>query len=306
MLILRGDFINNSFFETYSISEQSRIEIDELVVKTPVVRHAHNYLELAYIKQGWTKHTRNNDTQKLTAGDYMILDYGEIHSYDIISNDLVVINCLFKPEVIDSAMMHCRSFPEMLNNYMINIGYLSDAQTKNSIFQDTQNEILTLLMKMKKEYDAKKTGYIQVIRAALIEIIIKTMRQAENHAMAGIANYGKDILEIICLVSQNSNADISLSEIARHQNVCVSNLSRKFKATTGNHFSEFLQQKRIEQACRLLINTKDKISEVAEKSGYNDVNFFHAVFKRVTGKTPAQYRKNFFGAAPKITPAGHP
>ena len=293
MLILRGDFINNSFFEAYSISEQSRIEIDELVVKTPVVRHAHNYLELAYIKQGWTKHTRNNDTQKLTAGDYMILDYGEIHSYDIISNDLVVINCLFKPEVIDSAMTHCRSFPEMLNNYMINIGYLSDAQTKNSIFQDTQNEILTLLMKMKKEYDAKKTGYIQVIRAALIEIIIKTMRQAENHAMAGIANYGKDILEIIFLVSQNPNADISLSEIARRQNVCVSNLSRKFKATTGNHFSEFLQQKRIEQACRLLINTKDNVSEVAEKSGYNDVNFFHTVFKRVTGKTPAQYRKNF-------------
>ena len=92
MLILRGDFINNSFFETYSISEQSRIEIDELTVKVPVVRHAHNYLELAYIKQGWAKHTRNNDTQKLIAGDYMILDYGEIHSYDIISDDLVVVN----------------------------------------------------------------------------------------------------------------------------------------------------------------------------------------------------------------------
>lgn len=38
MLILRGDFINNSFFETYSISEQSKIEIDELAVKVPVVR----------------------------------------------------------------------------------------------------------------------------------------------------------------------------------------------------------------------------------------------------------------------------
>ena len=47
-----------------------------------------------------------------------------------------------------------------------------------------------------------------MIRAALIEIIIKTMRQAENNALAGIANYGKDILEIIFLVSQNPNADI--------------------------------------------------------------------------------------------------
>lgn len=293
MLILWGDFISNSFFETYSISEQSKIEIGELAVKTPVIRHAHNFLELAYIKQGWTKHTRNNDTKKLTAGNYMILDYGETHSYDIISDDLIVMNCLFKPEVIDSTMTHCRSFPEMLNNYMINIGYLSGAQTKNCIFRDTQNEILTLLTKMKTEYDAKKTGYIQVIRAALIEIIIKTMRQAENNAIAGIANYGKDILDIIFLVNQSPNADITLSEIARRQNVCVSNLSRKFKATTGNHFSEFLQQKRIEQACRLLINTKDNISEIAEKSGYNDVNFFHTVFKRVMGKTPAQYRKNF-------------
>lgn len=293
MLILGCDFINSSFFETYSIAEQSKMEIIELAVKAPVVRHAHNYLELAYIKQGWTKHTRNNDTQKLTAGNYMILDYGEVHSYDVISDDLIVINCLFKPEIIDNAMIHCRSFPEMLNNYMINIGYLSSTPMNNSIFQDHQDEILSLLMKIQQEYSVQKTGYIQVIRAALIEIIIKTMRQVQDNAMAGIAAYDNDILEIISQVSQNPNADISLSEIARRQNICVSNLSRKFKITTGHPFSEFLQQKRIEQACRLLINTNDKISEVAEKSGYNDVKFFHTVFKRITGKTPIQYRKNF-------------
>ncbi|MDD6236090.1 MAG: AraC family transcriptional regulator [Clostridiales bacterium] len=293
MPILGGDFINSSFFETYSIAEQSKMEIIEMAVTTPVVRHAHNYLELAYIKQGWTKHTRNNDTQKLTAGEYMILDYGEVHSYDVVSDDLVVINCLFKPEFIDNTMIHCRSFPEMLSNYMINIGYLSGAQMNNSIFQDNQDEILSLLTKMKQEDSVQKTGHIQVIRAALIEIIIKTMRQVQDNATADIAAYDKDILEIISLVSQSPNSNISLSEIARRQNVCVSNLSRKFKVTTGHHFSEFLQQKRIEQACRLLINTNDKISEVAEKSGYNDVKFFHTVFKHITGQTPAQYRKSF-------------
>lgn len=293
MPILGGDFINSSFFETYSIAEQSKMEIIEMAVTTPVVRHAHNYLELAYIKQGWTKHTRNNDTQKLTAGEYMILDYGEVHSYDVVSDDLVVINCLFKPEFIDNTMIHCRSFPEMLSNYMINIGYLSNAQINNSIFQDQQDEILSLLTKIKQEDSVQKTGHIQVIRAALIEIIIKTMRQVQDNATADIAAYDKDILEIISLVSQSPNSNISLSKIARRQNVCVSNLSRKFKVTTGHHFSEFLQQKRIEQACRLLINTNDKISEVAEKSGYNDVKFFHTVFKHITGQTPAQYRKSF-------------
>ena len=194
MPILGGDFINSSFFETYSIAEQSKMEIIEMAVTTPVVRHAHNYLELAYIKQGWTKHTRNNDTQKLTAGEYMILDYGEVHSYDVVSDDLVVINCLFKPEFIDNTMIHCRSFPEMLSNYMINIGYLSGAQMNNSIFQDNQDEILSLLTKMKQEDSVQKTGHIQVIRAALIEIIIKTMRQVQDNATADIAAYDKDIL----------------------------------------------------------------------------------------------------------------
>lgn len=273
------------------IAEQSKIEISELEVKAPVTRHAHHYLELAYIKQGWTEHTANKDTQRLSVGDYMILDYGETHSYNIVSDDLTVINCLFKPEVIDNTLSGCHSFSEMLRNYLLNIGYLS--KPKNHIFRDEQSEILSLLMKMKQEFDTEKVGHIQVIRAALIEIIIKTMRQAENNATADLADYGPDILEIITVVNQNPCAAPSLSELADRQNVCVSNLSRKFKATTGKSFSEFVQQKRIEQACRLLVNTRSSISEIAEKSGYNDVKFFHTLFKRFVGITPTQYRKRF-------------
>ena len=71
-------------------------------------------------------------------------------------------------------------------------------------------------------------------------------------------------------------------------------------------FTEYATQVKIERARILLISPEAKVYQVAEKLGYSDAEYFSKVFKRVTGKTPAQYRKNFFGAAPKITPAGQP
>lgn len=275
------------------LDEQLDFAIQERDVKEPVAKHSHDYLELAYIVRGWTLHTLNGKTQRLTVGNYMILDYGETHSYDVVSDDLVVINCLFQPRIVDSALSGCRSFRELLNNYMINLGYvISQDQTSEKLYRDAEDmEILQLLRKISAENERQETGYIQLIRAFLIEIIIRTMRRMEENTLMVMRKYDEGIMEIMLKINQKPNQPHSLSAFAKEQNMSAGTLSRKFKSTTGLSFSSYLQKKRMEQACRLLSHSDSKIPEIAVLSGYNDLKFFNSVFKIVIGETPTQYRK---------------
>lgn len=70
-------------------------------------------------------------------------------------------------------------------------------------------------------------------------------------------------------------------------------LKRRFKAATGITFIEYVQNLRIEEAKRLLESTDMSSEEIGPAVGYEDLSFFHRLFKRLTGLTPVKYRRMF-------------
>ena len=68
---------------------------------------------------------------------------------------------------------------------------------------------------------------------------------------------------------------------------------RRFRNATGSTLKDYLQNLRIEEAKRLLETSRAPIEEISWASGYEDVSFFRRVFKRLTGMTPAAYRRLF-------------
>lgn len=70
-------------------------------------------------------------------------------------------------------------------------------------------------------------------------------------------------------------------------------LKRRFKAATGITFIEYVQNLRIEEAKRLLETTGMNTEEIGPAVGYEDHSFFYRLFKRLTGLTPARYRRMF-------------
>lgn len=59
----------------------------------------------------------------------------------------------------------------------------------------------------------------------------------------------------------------------------------------GVGFSGYLLNLRIKHAKKLLEESNLKIRQVAEESGFNDYHYFSKVFKKMTGVSAAQYRK---------------
>lgn len=89
----------------------------------------------------------------------------------------------------------------------------------------------------------------------------------------------------------NLNSEIKLSDLAMQSFLSKYYFSRLFKEVTGSNVSDYIQYLRIEQACSLLRTTDMKITDIASQVGIKDMKFFYEVFKKITGKTPGDFRK---------------
>lgn len=84
---------------------------------------------------------------------------------------------------------------------------------------------------------------------------------------------------------------VSLGELAEQFNVSKGYLSSLLKKEFGIPYTDYITNKRMEQARNLLADTRLSIEEVAEAVGYKDYFYFIKVFKKCTGSSPSQYRK---------------
>ncbi|GEP97539.1 AraC family transcriptional regulator [Chitinophaga cymbidii] len=86
---------------------------------------------------------------------------------------------------------------------------------------------------------------------------------------------------------------VSLSEISNRVNMSEKYFSRFFSKVMKKPFFEFLNEYRINRACKLLIETDMQISEVCYSSGFESVSFFYRQFRKFKGCQPKTYRRNY-------------
>ncbi|MCI0751667.1 MAG: helix-turn-helix domain-containing protein [Flammeovirgaceae bacterium] len=85
--------------------------------------------------------------------------------------------------------------------------------------------------------------------------------------------------------------DFSLTELAQQMNVSVHMLSQAINDGLGKNFFEMTAEYRVEEAKRLLKDQPNiKVEEIAEQVGYNSKSSFNTAFKKITGKTPSEFR----------------
>ncbi|MHA6533011.1 response regulator [Paenibacillus sp. BAC0078] len=99
------------------------------------------------------------------------------------------------------------------------------------------------------------------------------------------------VLEIREYLNQNYAQDMTLQHIAERFFISRENVSRKFKQITGENLSDYLAGLRIDKAKTLLQNTNLRLSQISELVGYEDEKYFSRVFKKSTGQTPREFRK---------------
>lgn len=98
----------------------------------------------------------------------------------------------------------------------------------------------------------------------------------------------KDIIDIQKLYQE---PNFSRSELAKEMGISETVSSKLVSDVYGKSLPQLINERRIEEACDLLQQTKLNISSVAEQVGFNSIASFNRVFREVKGESPSDFRR---------------
>lgn len=96
--------------------------------------------------------------------------------------------------------------------------------------------------------------------------------------------------KVIQYIEEHYNEDLSLTSLANEFFLAPTYLARKFKNKTNQSVMHFLEEYRLDRAEEMLRDSLFSITEVANRCGYSDPNYFSRVFRKVKGKAPKDCR----------------
>ena len=145
------------------------------------------------------------------------------------------------------------------------------------------------LLRLEKEYVRKLPAYKTNCSHILASVLIELFRQAETRQSASRF----DIKQIVRYVQKNYASLIDNRTVAEEFHFHPNYISSEFKRYTGKSLHQYVLETRILAALTLMEAGNQSIAEIAERTGFSDVNYFIRYFKKIMGTTPAKYIKNF-------------
>ena len=202
---------------------------------------------------------------------------------------------------------HDRILLEISRSYLESVFAITGELTLHDFFQDDciilsleseeQNFITELLLALGRELGTKNSGFRLLAKSLVAELFIyaKRMENKTNPSASSRTDEPRhrQIEQIACYIAENCCSPLSLNSIAEqfYMNKCY--LSRIFKEITGFTVNGYLHARRIQKARSLLIQNSMNISEVSEAAGYENLTYFERVFKKHTGMSPLEYRRQY-------------
>ena len=122
----------------------------------------------------------------------------------------------------------------------------------------------------------------QLVRASHRDIKLSPKKQERLHCVKAAEEY----------IAANYPLPISVEDIASAAGVSRTTLFRLFRTELNTTPADFLIDFRINQAKKLLSATDISVTAVARSAGYEDNLYFSRAFRRITGMSPTEYRKN--------------
>ena len=99
------------------------------------------------------------------------------------------------------------------------------------------------------------------------------------------------IHEVVDYITENYGTPFNMTEICERFGMSSSYFSRSFQRATGNTFTDFVNQMRINRACVLLMETEQYVSTICYAVGYNNIANFNRRFMELKGMTPSEFRR---------------
>ncbi len=142
------------------------------------------------------------------------------------------------------------------------------------------------LLRLPRILAEESIGSLQLATADLLHAI-----QDLNYSRADEEKHDDKILELKNYIERSYAKETSLDSLSKRIGLSKFQLIKRFNRALGVSPIEYVNQRRIYHATRMLSFTNHSITQIAEKVGIQDAYYFSRIFKKVMGVSPRQYRK---------------
>lgn len=248
--------------------------------KIKSIWHDHDFYELVFVLSGTGYHKDLNQKHTYKKGSIFFIRPQMAHCYQADA-DFNLINCLFSKQYFDSLKLSEDDF------------YID--QDITSLFIDPESPLYQRIMKNLKIIDREQENQaaysVHLIRNLMAEVLVYIQREAECMQQANKSASSINVVREY--ISKHYLEDISINQLAEISGFNPSYLSRYFKKATGYSLIELINECKIKKACDLLTHTDTLLVDIWKQVGYNSGVYFHRSFKKVTGLSPAKYKKSY-------------
>jgi len=256
--------------------------------------HFHSEYEIIYVLQGTGNSFVANNIEHFQSGDLAMLGSNLPHFWrsdekyhdDNSSENINYIVIQFSDELLHESLFRFVEFQvisDLLRRSARGIRF-------SGPFREKAGKKIVKI--------ARSKGFRQLI--LLLELLHELGKTDQYHLLASESykeqeqDFSNDrMARVLHYISTSYQQKIELEKVAGIAHLHPAAFCRFFKEKSGKSLSQFVNDMRINYACRLIIEGNHSISQVCFESGFNNLSNFNRTFKRQTGFTPTAYFEEF-------------
>lgn len=249
--------------------------------------HTLTYYDITFVTEGEGDFSIDNQTDKAVPGDVFFSKPGEIRYWD--TNHIINGYALIFEDKFLSSIFKDDLFVQHLSFFQ-----LERTSARLHLPDELYKRLLQLLYDIKVEINLYKQNGIHVLRALLFEVLMLLNRTYQKLIFVGELNLETTNIHIskfVRLVGTELRKEHSVQYYADRLCITPNYLNEIVSSVLNISAKQYIQNKVMDEAKRLLVYTNFSISEIAFELHFSTVSYFVRSFRRHVGETPLLYRQ---------------
>lgn len=237
---------------------------------------SHDFPEIFFVTEGSGYTTVNGTRHALKAGQMMIFAPNSFHGPGSFGG---IVDIISFETATPLPQQYCDQVITLTGEQCVRLHEL--VQQAQVLFE---GHIGVWGMVLKKHV---KPHTLQRVKNKLELFLLDLMHPVEHYALQGINT-------VTDYMVKNIHRTLTVQEMSQELGMSISSLKRLVQSTCSKSPCTYFTDLKAEEAKWLILHTTLSITEISERLGFSSVHYFSRVFKQKTGKTPTQYKQDFF------------